>query len=113
MTAKDLSPSSGASRRFARAVAYADAVRRSSTETRVTTTFTYGNGYATGTPLLVSHARASSHRSDSADRWVVERTVAWMNGFRRLHRRYERLADHFLGFVGIAAALICYRRITN
>lgn len=46
-------------------------------------------------------------------RWVVERTVAWLNGFRRLHRRYEVLADHFLGFVGIAAALICYRRITN
>jgi transposase len=39
--------------------------------------------------------------------------VAWLNAFRRLHRRYERLADHFLGFVGIAAALICYRRIAN
>ncbi|MFD9584934.1 transposase [Streptomyces sp. NPDC059980] len=46
-------------------------------------------------------------------RWVVERTVAWLNAFRRLHRRYERLANHFLGFVGIAAALICYRRIAN
>ena len=46
-------------------------------------------------------------------RWVVERTVSWMNGFRRLHRRYERKAEHFLAFVGIAAALICYRHLTK
>jgi transposase len=39
-------------------------------------------------------------------RWVVERTVSWLAGCRRLHRRYERKAEHFLAFVGIAAALI-------
>ncbi|MGW2835900.1 IS5/IS1182 family transposase, partial [Streptomyces sp. NPDC001286] len=27
--------------------------------------------------------------------------------------RYERKAEHFLAFVGIAAALIRYRRLTN
>ncbi|WP_386387324.1 hypothetical protein [Streptomyces purpureus] len=27
--------------------------------------------------------------------------------------RYERKADHFLAFVGIAAALICHRRLTK
>ncbi|AXE89659.1 Transposase DDE domain protein [Streptomyces sp. Go-475] len=46
-------------------------------------------------------------------RWVVERTVSWLVGCRRLHRRYERKAEHFLAFVGIAAALISYRRLTN
>ncbi|MFF2570983.1 IS5 family transposase [Streptomyces sp. NPDC058084] len=46
-------------------------------------------------------------------RWVVERTVSWLAGCRRLHRRYERKADHFLAFVGIAAALIGYRRLTH
>ncbi|MFJ7414695.1 IS5 family transposase [Streptomyces sp. NPDC098077] len=46
-------------------------------------------------------------------RWVVERTVSWLAGCRRLHRRYERKSDHFLAFVGIAAALICHRRLTN
>lgn len=45
--------------------------------------------------------------------WVVERTVSWMNGFRRLHRRYARKADHFLAFVGIAAALIYYRHLAK
>ncbi|WP_435852309.1 IS5 family transposase [Streptomyces massasporeus] len=38
-------------------------------------------------------------------RWVVERTVSWLAGCRRLRRRYERKAEHFLAFVGIAAAL--------
>jgi len=37
-------------------------------------------------------------------RWVVERTVPWLAGCRRLHRRYERKAEHFLAFVSIAAA---------
>ncbi|MGA5114707.1 IS5 family transposase [Streptomyces pseudogriseolus] len=46
-------------------------------------------------------------------RWVVERTVSWLAGCRRLHRRYERKAEHFLAFVGIAATLISYRRLTN
>ncbi len=32
---------------------------------------------------------------------------------RRLHRRYERKAEHFLAFVGIAATLIGYRRLTK
>ncbi|NJQ13471.1 transposase [Streptomyces bohaiensis] len=27
-------------------------------------------------------------------RWTVERTVAWLSGCRRLHRRYERKAEH-------------------
>ncbi|MEU6035911.1 IS5/IS1182 family transposase, partial [Actinomadura sp. NPDC047616] len=39
--------------------------------------------------------------------------VSWLNGFRRLHRRYERKAEHFLAFAGIAAALICHRRLTK
>nr|WP_234393192.1 IS5 family transposase [Streptomyces pactum] len=46
-------------------------------------------------------------------RWVVERTVSWLGGCRRLHRRYERKPEHFLAFVGIAAALICHRRLTT
>ncbi|MGW0573811.1 IS5 family transposase [Streptomyces tauricus] len=46
-------------------------------------------------------------------RWVVERTMSWLNGCRPLHRRYERKAEHFLAFVGIASTLICFRRSTN
>lgn len=44
-------------------------------------------------------------------RWVIERTPAWLLRYRRLVRRYDRYAEHFQGFVSIACALICYRRL--
>ncbi|MEU0254156.1 IS5 family transposase [Streptomyces sp. NPDC006184] len=56
---------------------------------------------------IESSSRLGRHR------WVVERTVSWLAGCRRLHRRYERKAEHFLAFVGIAATLIGYRRLTK
>ena len=46
-------------------------------------------------------------------RWTVERTMSWLAGCRRLHRRYERKADHFPAFTSIACTLICYRRLTK
>ncbi|BAJ33306.1 putative transposase [Kitasatospora setae KM-6054] len=46
-------------------------------------------------------------------RWVIERTVAWLGGCRRLHRRYERKGTHFAAFATIAAALICHHRLTK
>lgn len=41
-------------------------------------------------------------------RWVVERTFAWINRFRRLTIRYERHADLYRAFILIAAAIICF-----
>nr|WP_274380673.1 IS5 family transposase [Streptomyces sp. ACT-1] len=46
-------------------------------------------------------------------RWTVERTMAWLADCRRLHRRYERKADHFLAFTSIACTRFCYRRLTS
>ncbi|MGW1607367.1 IS5 family transposase [Streptomyces eurythermus] len=46
-------------------------------------------------------------------RWVVEHTVSWPAGCRRLHRRYERRSVHFLALVGIAAALAGHRRLAK
>lgn len=46
-------------------------------------------------------------------RWTIERTMAWLAGCRRLHRRYERKAEHFLVFTSIACTLICYRRLAK
>ncbi|MFC0039630.1 IS5 family transposase [Actinomadura rayongensis] len=64
------------------------------------------------TPRIAHRGIERSNRL-GRHRWVVERTVSWLNGFRRLHRRYERRPEHFLAFVGIAAALICHRRLTK
>ena len=43
-------------------------------------------------------------------RYVVERCLEWTTRFRRLVRRYERKASHFLGFLRLACAVICFRR---
>lgn len=46
-------------------------------------------------------------------RWTIERTMSWLADCRRLHRRYERKAEHFLAFASIACTLICYRRLAR
>ena len=42
-------------------------------------------------------------------RWVVERTFAWLNQFRRLRVRYEKRADIHEAF--LSCALICWQRL--
>lgn len=44
-----------------------------------------------------------------AKRWVVERSHAWMNKFRRLIVRWEKKAENYLSFLHFACALICFR----
>jgi transposase len=44
-------------------------------------------------------------------RYVVERSLAWLTGYRRLPVRYERRADILLGFVYMACALICLNQL--
>jgi transposase len=41
-------------------------------------------------------------------RWVVERTLSWLNRFRRLKVRYERRADIHQAFLDLGCALICW-----
>jgi transposase len=43
--------------------------------------------------------------------WVIERTMAWFTGYRRLTLRYERKAGHFLAFLTLGASLTCYKKI--
>ena len=42
-------------------------------------------------------------------RWVVERTLSWLNRFRRLKVRYERRGDIHEAFLSLACALICWK----
>jgi IS5 family transposase len=44
-------------------------------------------------------------------RWVVERTLSWLNRFRRLKVRYERRADIHEAFLSLECALICWRML--
>lgn len=44
-------------------------------------------------------------------RWVVERTLAWLNCFRRLTVRHERRADIHHAFLSLGCALICFNAL--
>ena len=43
-------------------------------------------------------------------RWVVERTNAWLQNFRRLVTRYEHRLDIYRAFVHVACLLIAVRQ---
>jgi transposase len=46
-------------------------------------------------------------------RWVIERTMSWLTGYRRLNHRYERKPGNYLAFLGLASALCCYKRLSK
>jgi transposase len=56
---------------------------------------------------IESSARLGRHR------WVVERTFAWLNQFRRLAIRYERRRDIHQAFTVLGGALICWTTLTR
>jgi transposase len=58
-------------------------------------------------PGIESKERLGRHR------WKIERSIAWLFGYRRLGVRYERKGNHFLAFLGLAAALTCYKKLTK
>ncbi len=53
---------------------------------------------------------ARGRKSKPARRWVVERTIAWLNRCRSLLTRWDRKAENYLGMVQLACALLWYRR---
>ena len=67
---------------------------------------------------LVCRHRSNRRRPPTQDgraarrlnrRWRVERTIAWLQSFRRLVTRYEYRDDIFLGFVTLACMFITLR----
>jgi transposase len=54
-------------------------------------------------PGIDSSERLGRHR------WVVERSLAWLLGCRRLGVRYERREDLLQGLLHLACALLCLR----
>lgn len=58
-------------------------------------------------PLLAM--RKTEHGSGLGRwRWVVERSFAWLNQFRRLRVRYEKRADLHEAFLTLGCILICW-----
>ena len=46
-----------------------------------------------------------------ARRWVVERTHAWHNRFRRLLVRWEKKSTHYQAFIHVASVLIIFQLV--
>jgi transposase len=46
-------------------------------------------------------------------RWVVERTFAWLHGFKRLRIRWEPRADIHEAFLKLPCCLITLRQINS
>ncbi|MFD3425929.1 hypothetical protein [Nocardia fluminea] len=49
----------------------------------------------------------------TAGRWNVEQALDLLHQYRRLAVRWERRTDTHQGFLDLAAALICWRRLSN
>jgi putative transposase len=44
-------------------------------------------------------------------RWVVERTIGWLNRCRAILVRYDKKAENYLGLTQLACALLWWRRL--
>lgn len=64
------------------------------------------------TPVIAR--RGADHGTGlGRERWVVERTFAWLHNLRRLRIRYERRSDIHLAFMLLGCAVICQRTLTE
>ena len=86
--------------------------RPSCTPTRPTTSRAAGGRCASATSGSASPAKGSTPAQRlGRHRWVVERTLAWLNRYRRLTVRYERRADIHQAFLTLGCALICFNAL--
>lgn len=46
-----------------------------------------------------------------ARRWVVERTHSWMNRFRRILVRWEKIPENYIAMLHLTFALITFRKL--
>jgi len=44
-------------------------------------------------------------------RWRIERTLSWLSCYRRLAVRWDRDSGRWFGFVLLACALVCFKRL--
>jgi putative transposase len=62
-------------------------------------------------PADEAKAAGRKRRGAKPRRWVVERTLAWLNKCRALLVRYDKHAENYLGLLQLACGLLWYRRL--
>ena len=67
-------------------------------------------GYTAHIRARGEEAQAIKHEAGfKARRWVVERTHSWMNRFRRVLVRWEKMAENYLGMLHLVLGIITFR----
>jgi transposase len=73
---------------------------------------------AQGVELIAPHRANRQHVTQdgralrrSRRRWTVERTIAWIQHFRRLCIRWEKSTKLFQGFLHLACAILLVRQV--
>jgi len=59
---------------------------------------------------LIRDERPPRPRRHKPRRWVVERTLAWLNRCRAILIRWDKKAENYLGLLKLACALLWFRR---
>jgi transposase len=59
----------------------------------------------------IARRRIESSQRLGRHRWTIERTGAWLGGFRRLRIRYERSSERFYALVLLACSVICFNAL--
>lgn len=62
-------------------------------------------------PIGEEKAVAKGKKKHKPRRWVVERTISWLNRCRGILIRWEKKAENYLGAIQLACALLWYRRL--
>ena len=63
-------------------------------------------------PHIARHGVETSQKLDR-HRWVIERTFAWIDRYRRLVTRYECRSDIHRAFITLACAIICFNTLQD
>jgi hypothetical protein len=57
--------------------------------------------------MIESSQRLGRHR------WTIQRTGAWLGGWRRLRIRYERGSERFYALAMLACSVICFNQTVS
>ena len=65
-----------------------------------------------GIDIEITHSNYSGQFMPAKKRWVVERTFAWLDNFRRLCRNYEETTESANEMLMVAAVVLSLRKLT-
>lgn len=66
-----------------------------------------------GIDIEITHSNYSGKFVPAKKRWVVERTFAWLENFRRLYRNYEETTESANEMLMVAVVVITLRKLTS